>query len=168
VNFDELEQHVARATMEFYNGRAPALPSERNAAESVARIASVPIGHVRDLFKSWGFGGTLGGGVAATPSSLERVAALVEMPIARSQSPGARQQFFVTAGDRSQVQVGHHVSGTQSIATYQQVLEALKEQIERSPMPREEKETALQTLGTFMAIPGVVELITLGINMIAR
>jgi hypothetical protein len=164
---EELELCVAKATVDFYRGRCPPLPDERNTAQTVARIASVPIGYVRQLFRDWGFGGTLGGGVVVTEAMIERIEAMVELPLTQGATAGS-QHFNITTGDGSQVQAGHHVSGSQTMATYQQVLEALRQEIERSPMPPEQKKSALEKLGEFIAIPGVTELITVGADWLKR
>jgi hypothetical protein len=56
------------------------------------------------------------------------------------------QTFNVTTGPGSQVQAGHHVSGTQSMMTYRQVLEQMETAIENSPMPEDDKKALIAFL----------------------
>jgi hypothetical protein len=60
----------------------------------------------------------------------------------------------------NQVHIGD--GGTQSIVTYQQVLQSLEQEIQKSSMPDEQKKSALKTLKEFMSLPGISQLIGAG------
>jgi hypothetical protein len=160
----ELDQRIRVACVDLMRGRMQPLDDESDVA-AIARCAAVPVGHVLRFLRRQEI--SVSGGndeVNWTQDNLHELEADVLLPISSPQL--GSQEFQVHVGSGSQVQVGHHVSGTQSVVTYQQVLDRLRDEISQSAMPEAEKKTALQKLGELLRIPGVVELIKVGGKLI--
>ncbi len=163
MTFDELEQRLATILVEVFYRRIERGEGETDLAVA-SRLTHIPIGHIRRFLRDREVVVSCDD-IHWTQDQLDELEAHVVLPLEES-APIASQQFNVTAGDGSQVQVGHQVSGNQSIVTYQQVLEELKDQIERSSMPEERKKSALQKLADFLGSPGVGGLAQLGTKLL--
>ncbi len=161
---DTLEQRITIALVDFMQGRMSANAGETDMA-TVARMANVPVGHVQAFLRERGISVSSGTEINWTKRQREELEARGLLPITKPASTSS-QQFTLNAGDGNQIQVGHHVAGSQTMVTYQQVLEQLKSEIECSAMPEEEKRTVLQKLGEVMKSPGVAAIINLGATVV--
>jgi hypothetical protein len=157
IELSEMQQRVIRAAVDYLRGRVAAEPGE-SAMECIVRISGVPIGHVRSTLTEFDIHGLYERGDLhfATPS-LEAMEAFVEMPIAPARA-GTMNHVSVT-GSSNQLQVGEQVSGSQSMVTYQQVIESLQQAVERSDMPAEHKKNFIAKLGDALKTPGVIDLL---------
>jgi hypothetical protein len=165
MTLSEVEQRVAKACVDLLRERVKPDDGETD-VKAVARVANIPPGHVTQCLRRWGIMVSAGNSeIAWTQDNLDELEAHVLLPIVEPVALPS-QQFNVNAGHGSQLQVGNSVSGSQTMATYQQILEQLKNEIERSPMPEAEKQTVLQKLGEVMKSPGVAALINLGATIV--
>jgi len=124
--------------------------------------ANVPVGHVSRLLEEWDLDLIEGTDISWTQRDLDQIEAHVLLPIVES-APVQSKSFNVTAGAGSVVQVaGDSVSGNPSVVTYHYILEQLKGEIERAPMPEAEKKTLLQKVGDVLKSPVLGSILNLG------
>lgn len=161
ITIDELGRCIARATLEVYSDGFVADDGDF-ALVSTSRVSGVPVGHLRPWFQEHGIPVLDGLDIGMTQDFLEQLQAHTSMPIEASKPVPSTQNFHVNAGHSSQVQVGHEVSGSQTMVTHHQVLEILAQQIERSPLTPEQKKTALQKLREFTSLPFIGSLLNAG------
>lgn len=156
---EELDQRIAKAVIDLYRQKVPE-PEETTIVEAIAHLANVPKGHVIQFFEARGIRGAIMGTPQVTEPHLQMIEAHVIMPLEASPA-FLSQHLTVSNVHGSQVQMGHHISGSQSMVTYSYVLEQLKAEIERSAMPEADKKTALQRIQDLLDSPGVATLLKL-------
>jgi hypothetical protein len=168
ISEGELHQKVLRATLQLYDNESfEALPGE-NALGAVVRLSGVLVGHVRTVLEAYGVEGLWSNGpkLGMTRGKLDNIRAHVEMPVAREASMTSSNTFNVSTGAHNQVQLGEHVSGTQTMTT-QQLIDTIADQIRTSPLiAPEHKQSALQMLKELTSIPGVSEILKAGAGVL--
>ncbi|HEX2881532.1 MAG TPA: hypothetical protein VHO25_18510, partial [Polyangiaceae bacterium] len=139
----------------------------RGSVQAIATASGIPVGHVRTILEAYGIQGLYGPRILMTQSQYENMEADLEMPIEDERVVATVNQFNVKGGDGSQVQVGQHVSGNQSM-DYSQVFENVIATINGSSMPPVEKSSALEKLKDLLMSNGVATAFGIGANALQK
>lgn len=123
---------------------------------TIAKRAGLPVGHVRQALKDFGFQGTFGDHLVMTPHVVERLeSAAAPLRIRYGDEGSPRNVVNIHGGTGVQASAGGDVIGDLTVTvTYQEVLAELEKDIDKSALAPEKKTEARGLLRKFAATVG--------------